>query len=168
MLKKIIAMMALIFAAVSLLGHQAEAQTITGAYTVGSCGGQVLSAGKPFPLSMDLTGNLCVSGISGGGGSGSSVEGNATGTGSAQTIFAGNAAANRHVLLQVQGADVWACSFKSVTPSITGNVGFQLKAATSNVSGDGGSYATPSSVNDNGTLTCITTGASDHLYWSYQ
>lgn len=62
MLKKIIAMMALIFAAVSLLGHQAEAQTITGAYTVSACGGQALSAGKPFPLSMDLTGNLCVSG----------------------------------------------------------------------------------------------------------
>lgn len=107
-------------------------------------------------------------GPSGGGGSGSSVEGSATGTGSAQTIFAGSATANRHVLLQVQGVDVWACSFKNPAPSISGNVGFQLKAGTSNITGDGGSYATPSNINDNGTLTCITTGSSDHLYWSYQ
>lgn len=124
--------------------------------------------GGPYPLTIDVTGKLCSSGSGGGGGSAASVEGNATGTGSAQTIFAGSSTATRHVLLQVQGADVWACSFKNATPSISGNVGFQLKAATSNVSGDGGSYATPSNVNDNGTLTCITTGASDHLYWSYQ
>jgi hypothetical protein len=108
--------------------------------------------------------------VGGGGGSGvaGSAEGNATGTGSAQTIFTGNSAVHRSVLLQVQGADVWACSFKNTSPSISGNVGFQLKAGTSNITGDGGSYSTPPGYNDNGTLTCVTAGASDHLYWSYQ
>lgn len=168
MFKKISLLALLIVAGLSFAMRQSSAQTITGAYTVSACGGQTLAAGKPFPLSMDLTGNLCISGISGGGGSGSSVEGNATGTGSAQTIFAGNSAVHRSVLLQVQGADVWACSFKSASPSISGNVGFQLKAGTSNLTGDGGSYATPFGFNDNGSLTCITAGASDHLYWSYQ
>lgn len=118
----------------------------------------------------NCTGTQCFVqyGPTGGSGSTASVEGNTAGTGSIQTIFAGSPTATRHVLLQVQGADVWACSFKSTTPSISGNVGFQLKNGTSNVTGDGGSYSTPSGANDNGPLTCITTGASDHLYWSYQ
>lgn len=67
-MKKIIAAAMLIVAAFSFSSHSSEAQTMIGAYTVSSCGGQTLSVGKPFPLTMDTTGNLC-DGASGGGGS---------------------------------------------------------------------------------------------------
>lgn len=38
----------------------AHAQTMS-AYTVSACGGQSLAAGQPFPLTMDLKGDVCVS-----------------------------------------------------------------------------------------------------------
>jgi hypothetical protein len=68
MLKKLALSALVVIAGLLSYAPAAMAQTIIGAYTVSACGGQTLSAGKPFPLTMDLTGNLCGSG---GGGSSS-------------------------------------------------------------------------------------------------
>jgi hypothetical protein len=67
--------------AAACLCASAQAQTMS-AYTVASCGNQTLVAGQSFPITMNLTGDLCSSGGGGGGGGAVTAVAGAYATGS--------------------------------------------------------------------------------------